>query len=90
MQGATSGIPCGWPDEREIEAALTEWLVGQTSNERRRQLVEEVARRHALAIDTHALLEAHGPLMERLTSEVNAGELSVTPISELRPADGEG
>ena len=74
----------------EIEASLTEWLAGQTSNERRRQLVEEVARRHGLSIDTDTLLEAHGPLMERITNEMNSGNLSVTPISELRPADTGG
>ncbi len=61
----------------------------QTSNEERRQLVEEVARRHALTIDADALLEAHGPLMERITNEVNSGNLSLTPISELRPGDKE-
>ena len=58
--------------------------------EGRRQLVEEVARRHALAIDTHALLEGRGALLARIASGTNSGELSVTPISELRPADGEG
>jgi hypothetical protein len=71
----------------EIEASLKESLTMQTWNERRRQLVEEVARRHALAIDTHALLEARGPLMARIATDVNSGKLSVTPISELKPAD---
>ncbi len=73
----------------EIEASLNEWLTMQTSNEERRQLVEEVACRHALAINADALLEAHGPLMERITSDANSGKLSVTPISELRPGDNE-
>jgi hypothetical protein len=51
--------------------------------------VEEVARRHALAIDTHALLAGRGALLARIASGTNSGELSVTPISELKPADPE-
>ena len=73
----------------EIEASLNVSLTLQMSSERRRQLVEEVARRHALAIDTHALLEGRGALMARITSDVNSGKLSVTPISELGPAETE-
>ena len=70
--------------------SLKQSLTMQTWSEGRRQLVEEVARRHALAIDTHALLESRGALMARITSDVNSGKLWVTPISELRPADTEG
>ena len=71
----------------EIEASLNESLTLQMSNERRRQLVEEVARRHALAIDTRALLATRGELMARISTDVNSGELSVTPISELTSPD---
>jgi len=74
----------------EIEASLNERLTLQTWNEERRQLVEDMARRHALAVDTHALLEARGSLMARITNGLNSGMLSLTPISELRPADTEG
>jgi hypothetical protein len=68
-----------------IEVTLNEGLALQTWNEERRQLVGEVVRRHALTIDTHALLEAHRPLMERITNELNVGKLSLTLISELGP-----
>jgi len=47
----------------------------------RRQLVEEVARRHALSIDTYALLKAYELLMERITSEMNSGRLSFDGVS---------
>lgn len=67
----------------EIEAFLNERLAMQARNEDRRRLIEDVAQRHGLLIDTHALLKAHRPLMERLTAELNSGELSITPISEL-------
>ena len=53
------------------------------------ELIEDVAHRHDLLIDMHALLEAHQPFMERLTAELNSGKLSVTRISELRPSDEE-
>jgi len=74
-------------ERAEIEASLKDSLTLQTWNEGRRQLVEEVAHRHALAIDTHALLEGRGALLARIATDVNSGKLSVTPISELKPAD---
>lgn len=72
-----------------IEAWLNEKLMLQTWNEERRRLVEHVARRHALTIDTDALLAAYTPRMERLANEMNSGKPSVTPIAEL-PTPGEG
>lgn len=76
-------------ERAEIEAFLSERLVMQARNEGRGRLIEDVAHRHDLLIDTHALLEAHRPFMERLTAELNSGKLSVTRISELRPSDEE-
>ena len=64
-------------ERAEIEAFLIERLACQARNEDRRRLIEDVAHRHGLPIDTHAILAAHGPLMERLTAEMNSVKLSV-------------
>jgi hypothetical protein len=76
-------------EQAEIETFLNEKLVMQVYDEDRRRLADDVARRHGLLIDSHAILEAHGPFMEQLAAELNSGKLSITPISELSPTGQE-
>jgi hypothetical protein len=70
----------------EIEALLTDKLVFQTWNEARKPLVEEVARRHALSVDTDALLRAYQPLMDEIRDSLSSGRLTLTPVAEFSGA----